>query len=192
LFARTYTVGEKESYSASQSLKNTADSASSVDIDLTVTKLLDQGKADIGVHFSDLKVAPGAGALAPDLTLATGPNNMPVDFSPKDRTTEATLPFMFLAGATMDKQAIVGDEAPLKWHCSLIDFDGTIKVLEISDKKTLRARIKVAVGVQGLKLGDMTLTSDYSLPDCSLIGSSGEFTIGAIVQDFKFTKKPGT
>ncbi|MFI5385375.1 MAG: hypothetical protein ACHQ50_04555 [Fimbriimonadales bacterium] len=189
-FTRIYKLGEKVTYSTSHGLKGGQASAETLDVELTVKKLLDRGRAELGVHFSDVHSSDPRDAATPDLTLATGDHNMPTGFSPKDRTAEAALPFLFLASSTIDKPVKVGDEAPLKWHSDLVGFDGTIKVLEIStEKKTLKALIKVKMDVQGNVAGDLTFTSSYNLIDGSLIASVGEFPMGSMVQEFKFSRK---
>ena len=190
LFTRTYKLGEKVSYTASHGMKDSARAAETLDVDLTVTKALEQGTAELRVHFANVHTSNPDDAGTPDLTVPMAKHNMPTGFSPRDRTAEAALPFLFLAASTVGKPVKVGDEEPMSWQSDLMGFEGSTKVLEITtDQKRLKALIKVKVNIQGNFVGDLTFTSNYDLADGSLIASTGEFVVGSLVQEFKFTRK---
>jgi len=192
-FKRIYTAGEKRSYSIDIDQKDKAGTTTSVDLDLTVAKVQDTG-VDLAVHFSNLQSVEVAGKVSEDRTVPMGPHNLPLNATFQDRTTEAALPFFFLAGATSDKAAKAGDETPIQWKCNLMGFDGSVKVLSISNGR-IKSLVKAKVQIQGIEVGDIAFTSDESLPGCALIDSVGALTFSArfggssLVEEFKITQR---
>ena len=189
--SRTYKVGDKITYTVLHSIKNSTDAPEAVDVDLTVKKLLDGGKAQLGVHFYNQHLAsPDDSAKVPDFVFSTGDHNMPADFMPHDRTIDIAIPFLFLANATADKTVKVGDEVPVAWKTHLMGFEDSVKLVDVSpETERWKTLVKVKWTVQGHDAGELTVTSNLDSTDGSLVDAVGEIPMGAFVQVFKFTRK---
>ncbi|HWA84274.1 MAG TPA: hypothetical protein VG820_12595 [Fimbriimonadaceae bacterium] len=192
-FARTYEAGAKSTYAASFSTKLMGGHSISFDIDVSVKKLPEKGKASVLVHMGN-KQTTGEGndttQLPGDLTYTLAGNNMPEHFAATQGDASVFELFLFLAGSTTDKTAKVGEEVPWSWSDGPIAFKGSTKVLEISpDKKKLKALIVQKMTYSGQEAGTFTLTSTYDLPSGSLISSDGGVEMAGIKQDLKFVRK---
>ncbi|MFI5385388.1 MAG: hypothetical protein ACHQ50_04620 [Fimbriimonadales bacterium] len=192
-FTRIYKQGEKVGYTVNHVVKLLGTHTLNVDIGLTVSKVLEKGRAELHVHWSNLHTDPNESASLPaDMTIQTGPNNMAEHFAPTQGEIGFYVAFLQLASATADKPVNAGDEVPVSWDGGngSMAFKGTLKVLEITpEKKRLKALIKAKPSFGGQEAGEITLTSTYDLTDGSLIQSTGAFMLGTNAQDFTFTRK---
>src|ERR1700722_5302225 len=80
-FSRTYKAGEKMVYVYSQTSHLLQENTLTVDMTETVQKVLDQGRAQLLFHFSDLKTTDQT-TLPDDVTISTGSNNLPAGYTP--------------------------------------------------------------------------------------------------------------
>ncbi|HTQ11166.1 MAG TPA: hypothetical protein VMI31_13950 [Fimbriimonadaceae bacterium] len=192
-FARAYKLGEKTTYHVTHVVKFMGTHSMSIDIQLTAAKLLDKGRAELGVHWSNLqKDADDETAMPNDFSFKTAANNLPDHFAITQGSTTFYALFLMLASATADKPVTVGDEIPINWDGAdgNLAFKGTIKILEISaEKKRLKALVKVKTTLGGQDAGEFALTSTYDTTDGSLVQSVGAFTVAGNAQEFTFTRK---
>ena len=203
-FSRTYKDSETVVYTLTaltKAFEADAPGTITLDIGLTVTKLLPNSNAEATVHISNEKftglVKPAAVPTDQKLTFAE--NNMPrsISISALDQFELVLL----LAASTVDKPVKVGEEYPWKWKGATgttptgknnaVSLDGSTKVLEISaQKKQLKALIKTKMLMDGQSAGEFTFTSVYNISDFSLQQSEGKLSLGkTVVFDFKIVRK---
>jgi hypothetical protein len=200
-FTRTYKVGEQSTYTVTGTVGIAGAGSTTVDIGLTVAKLLENGRAQIRTHMSNQQVTGSmqAATLPGDKVVALSDHNMPSSIGMTG--VEEFLLFLFIANSTVDKPVKAGEEYPWTWkggagtdksgQTLAIGLDGSTKVLEISsEKKQLKALIKLKMQMNGTEAGAFTFTSIYNLADLSLVQSVGKFEFGAsTIFDFKIAKK---
>lgn len=191
-FSRVYKVGEKTTYVVTHAVTFAGLHTMSVEVDLTVKKLLDEGRAQVLAHFSNFRSsdANDTTKIPADLTLQTTANNMPAKFTPTNGSVDILLPMLFLAASTADKPVKAGDEIPFSWDCEAMGLHGSTKIVEIdATKKVLKTLVKTKVSIQGTDSGEFTFNSTFDLADCSLASSKGDFTVAGLKQDLTFTRK---
>lgn len=189
-FARRYKPDEKVTYTETMNIPG-VNATIAVDIDVTVLKVAENGRAGLQMHMSG-KHETGTSQEAPipaDVLVQTTARNMPVKFEPVMGSIDFMDLFLLLASSTSDKKVKVGDEENWVWAGGQMSFAGTTKILSISMKdKQIKTQIKTKLMVQGQDAGNLTFTSTYDLSDGSLIQSdaAGE---GPIKQTIKIVRK---
>ena len=190
-FTRTYKVGQTQTYTITMTVHVMGVHTTSIDVSLTPTKLLDSGKAEVKVHWSNLqKEANDTTQLPGDSTMQFGPSGLPAPFKPEQGSVTPFVAVLGIAGATTQKPAEVGQEAPVSWDPgdNSVVFKGTVKVLEIiPDKKQLKTAVNIKPSFGGQEAGDMVFASVIDTTDNSLISSKGTFSLAQ--QEFTFTRK---
>jgi len=194
-FVRTYKAGETSSYTVTTEdhMFSSSNGTLTVDIDLTVKKVLDGGRAEILRHMSNQRMTGSTTSqpLPPDDTIRTTANNMPANF--KASAWGQLDMILFLAGSTADKTVKVGDETPWSWDGGSGSYSckATTKLTEVSaDKKTMKAVITGPMSFNGQHLFDFSVTSVYDSATGSLVQSDCEFTLsGKLFLAVKIARK---
>ena len=97
--------------------------------------------------------------------------------------------FLASAGATADKNVILGDTFPVKWHSAKQDLtlDGTGKILEIT-ARSIKVQLKQKLTVDGQDFGGFTWTSIHELADQRLKSATGTFELQGIKYDLSIDR----
>lgn len=186
-FSRVYKLGDKATYRLTHTFKDGSAGADTVEVDVTATKLLDHGRAELAIHFHDAHFQDGS-PLPPDVTVSTGDHNIPASFSPSGPNAQVFLPFFFLAGFTFDAPVKVGDTAHASaWPEAAMGFDATATILQ-SAADQVKEQLKGKATTQGHPIADITMTITDRAADGSLVTADAELTFGSFVQDLNFTR----
>jgi hypothetical protein len=167
--------GEKEMFICQYTETITTVTADGANVNFTVVKL------DI----------PGLGASdpVPPLTSKVGLDNMPAAANIKD-SSEFVI-FGCVSGITPNKSSKLGDKLKVHWQNDSKDVSfegsGTIKSVDASSK-TLSVDWNIQMTPSYTTGGTFKLLSTYNLADCSLVRSTGTFTIGQTVMDVNVTQ----
>jgi hypothetical protein len=197
-FARTPKVGDKATYAFSHAIPGFKVTLTA-DISVAVSKIVSNVGPVLSFHMANMRSAVPAGTtdstkIADDESIQLAAQNLPKGYVAKLGSSGFGFMLYTWVSSTMDKPVKAGDEAPWKTSVDMggqgiMSLDGTMKIVEVSTaNKRLKAQITAKITGNGQNYGTFTNLSTFSLPDCTLVESVGDFHVGT-VQEVKFTRK---
>jgi|GEM_PF-2950899 len=181
MFARSYKMGEKVTYSTA--LGDTGHSLTA-DVVFTVQKVLPSGRAALHLQLENFHIKPEGTPVPPigsdGLDVQTASHNLPDKFTLGNGPVNIVGLFAMAAACTLDTKVKAGASGDWTWTGADVEMKGTTKVVSVDvTAKRLKAEIKVTATHNGKDPLDMTLTSTFDLVDGSLVESTGKLSPAA-------------